>query len=71
MDNSLAASGCQLTVALGHLREALKLLDGVSAPAHIGAHVDLAIHQLQDVVGGASVRLEEVPDQIDTNAEPH
>ena len=71
MDNSLAASDCQLTVALGHLKEALKLLDAVSAPAHIGAHVDLAIHQLQYVVGRTPVRLAEPPDQIDTKAEPH
>jgi hypothetical protein len=28
------------------LRSALELLDSVSAPAQIGAHVDLAVHQL-------------------------
>lgn len=35
-----------LIEALDHLHAALDLLDRAAAPAHIGAHVDLAIHQL-------------------------
>lgn len=35
-----------LTSAADHLRTALQLLDSVEAPANIGAHVDLALHQL-------------------------
>lgn len=36
--------------ALDHLRLALDLLDGAAAPPQIGAHVDLAIHQLGSIV---------------------
>lgn len=36
-----------LSAALAHLREAIALLDEADAPAQIGAHVDLAAHQLQ------------------------
>ena len=32
--------------ALSHLQSALDLLDRASAPAHIGAQVDHALHQL-------------------------
>jgi len=35
-----------LASAVEHLRSALQLLDSVEAPANIGAHVDLALHQL-------------------------
>jgi hypothetical protein len=35
-----------LTDALSLLQSALELLDEAAAPAQIGAHVDLAIHQL-------------------------
>jgi hypothetical protein len=34
--------------ALAHLEAALALLDGADAPAHLGAHVDLAICQLRE-----------------------
>jgi hypothetical protein len=37
-----------LAEAARHLRLALDLLDSVSAPAQIGAHVDLAAHQLEE-----------------------
>lgn len=37
-----------LASALEHLRAALELLDSAEAPAHIGAHVDLALNQLED-----------------------
>ncbi len=35
-----------LTDALNLLQSALDLLDEAAAPAQIGAHVDLALHQL-------------------------
>jgi hypothetical protein len=40
--------------ALDQLRSALQLLDSASAPAHIGAHVDLAIHELYSAAAGIS-----------------
>lgn len=56
----------QLLAARDHLRLALDALDTAGAPAHIGAHVDLAIHQLEHVL---PERLG--PNgQIDMNAEP-
>lgn len=42
----------QLCLALKHLRSALGLLDASMAPAHIGAHVDLAINYLEDAMPG-------------------
>ena len=36
-----------LAEAAEHLRSALELLDSAAAPGQIGAHVDLAAHQLQ------------------------
>ncbi|HEU4683160.1 MAG TPA: hypothetical protein VFS39_01480 [Nitrospira sp.] len=36
-----------LAEAAKHLRAALELLDSACAPAQIGAHVDLAAHQLE------------------------
>jgi hypothetical protein len=33
-----------------HLRSALDLLDCAEAPAQIGAHFDLALHQLEDAI---------------------
>ena len=47
-----------LVSAADLLRSALELLDTADAPAQIGAHVDLALHQLQSellsAVGTAS-----------------
>ena len=40
--------------ALRHLQAGLDLLDRVGAPGQIGAHVDLAIHQLRDAVSNSS-----------------
>lgn len=40
----------QWTEALSHLRLALDVLDKSEAPPHIGAHLDLAIAQLEDQV---------------------
>jgi hypothetical protein len=36
--------------ALDLLHAALDMLDGAAAPAQIGAHVDLAVHQLTDTI---------------------
>jgi hypothetical protein len=36
--------------ALTHLRAAIEILDQVDAPAHIAAHVDLAVNQINDVM---------------------
>ena len=36
--------------ALGHLEKALRILDDIQVPGNIGAHVDLAICQLKDVL---------------------
>ena len=54
--------------ALQHLRSALQLLDEADAPAHLGARVDLVIHELylalaQITAGGAL-------SHIDRNADP-
>lgn len=38
--------------ALSLLEKALKILDAIEAPANIGAHVDLAICQLREVLEG-------------------
>lgn len=54
--------------ALAHLESALELLDRSFAPAQIGAHVDLAIHDLSAVV--AAVPRAGALRQIDWNAEP-
>lgn len=48
MDNSWLANIEQLLAALDHLRMALNCLDAGGAPAHIGAHVDLAVNYLQE-----------------------
>lgn len=39
-----------LSEALEKLEAALQLLDGAAAPAHIGAHVDLAVHALREAI---------------------
>ena len=39
-----------LNDALRHLQSALDLLDDASAPGHIGANVDLAMHQLESAI---------------------
>jgi hypothetical protein len=57
-----------LSQALEHLRSALELLDEGGAPAHIGAHVDLAANQLELTIAEMSVRSKE--SQIETNADP-
>lgn len=46
--------------AVDHLRTALQLLDAAEAPAQIGAHVDLALNQLQAEVVSTSA-IETIP----------
>lgn len=53
--------------ALSHLESALELLDRATAPAQIGAHVDLAIHDLSSAVD--AVPRAQLVDQIDWKAE--
>lgn len=66
------ASSCgleeMLWEALQQLRSALQLLDSASAPSHIGAHVDLAIHELYSAVAGISAGA--ALTQTARNAEP-
>ena len=59
----------QLMVALEHLSTALRLLDQIGAPAQIGAHVDLAVHQLEELVATEGSPIHD--QAIETNAEPH
>ena len=40
-----------LSQVLHQLASALDQLDEADAPAHIGAHLDLAIHQLRQAIG--------------------
>lgn len=58
----------QWDIALEQLQFAIEILDRSNAPAHIAAHVDLAIHQLRDVLGkrSSSAQL----DQVVTKADP-
>ena len=58
----------QLLLALEHLNTALQLLDQIGAPPHIGAHVDLAIHQLEGAFQSDGSQIVRQP--IETNAEP-
>jgi hypothetical protein len=67
MDNSSPTNVERLVCAFNHLRMALASLDAANAPGHIGAHVDLAINQLKDVLPEQAIGPD---DQIDTNAEP-
>ena len=57
-----------LSEALERLRSALALLDSASAPSHIGAHVDLAIHELYSAVAGISAGPALTP--TERNAQP-
>ena len=59
----------QLVEALNQLRSAIALLDQSRAPAHIAAHVDLATHQLEELIESRSPAQSGI--QIDANAEPH
>jgi hypothetical protein len=58
-----------LLEALERLRSALQLLDAAPAPAHIGAHVDLAIHELYLAAARRSAGAAFT--QIETNGDLH
>ncbi len=69
MNSDYPSSGRQLHLdALNQLKSAIDLLDRANAPGHIAAHVDLAMHQLQDVIDSefAGARLT----QMERNAAP-
>lgn len=57
------------SAALEHLQFAIRLLDDSDAPAHIAAHIDLAVHQLQEAINTNPANHHF--GQMDTNAEPH
>ena len=44
----------QMASALALMNQALGLLDDARAPAHVGAHLDLAIVRLSEAIGEAS-----------------
>ena len=46
MNDRAKGEGEMLSEAAAHLQLALEILDRAAAPAHIGAHIDLAAHQL-------------------------
>jgi len=46
-----------LKQALDHLQSSLDLLDRACAPPHIGAQLDLALHQLASLLAEACQRL--------------
>lgn len=48
MEATVKSSHEMLAEAAAHLQSALDLLDRAGAPAQIGAHVDLAAHELHD-----------------------
>jgi len=68
-DPHAAGQHNMLLEALTNLQHALDLLDQASAPAQIGAHVDLAIHELSAAV--AAIPRDPILSQIARNAEPH
>lgn len=41
----------QLSLALGEMKEALRILDELGAPGEIGSHLDLAIARLEKQLG--------------------
>jgi hypothetical protein len=47
---SLPEDGSSLENALALMKTALVLLDEAEAPSHIGAHLDLAICQLSEII---------------------
>lgn len=50
-DPKLPPSDLILRQALDQLRSALKLLDEAHVPSGVGAHVDLAVCRLEDILG--------------------
>jgi hypothetical protein len=55
-----------LAQALSHMQAALSLLDGTEVAHDVGAHLDLAIHRLSDLLAG-----EGLVDDGSRNALPH
>jgi hypothetical protein len=54
----------QMRKALALMREALDLLDGARAPAHLGAHLDLAIVRLAESIPAATTKGESPPAEV-------
>ena len=52
--------------ALSYMEAALKLLDKCDAPADIGAHLDMAICRLRDVLSQKGVRRSASPEDQST-----
>ena len=50
------------------LKISLELLDGAAAPAHIGAYVDLAAHQLAESLGSLA---SDTPNPVEQIAARH
>lgn len=51
VDNPERSAAAPLGDALTSMTTALQLLDSADAPADIAAHLDLAVHRLQEVMG--------------------
>jgi hypothetical protein len=51
MEPAASPNEASLEVALSYVESALEILDRWDAPADIGAHLDLALHRLRQVVG--------------------
>jgi hypothetical protein len=56
----------KLRAALAHLEGSLQLLDDADAAADIGAHVDLAVHRLREMLSVASPGQSAHPDEQGT-----
>ena len=54
IDEEMTARG--FSGALQHLESALKFMDECNAPAHIGAHVDLALCLLRDHIKSEALK---------------
>lgn len=54
--------------ALQLIRSSIRLLDQANAPGHIAAHLDLALHQLEDAIERDSADAR--PVQIERKAAP-
>lgn len=67
MDSDWLSNVDCVLAALKHLKLGLSALDAAGAPAQIGAHVDLALNQLEDAIPD---HLMSGLTQIDTNADP-
>lgn len=50
----------ELQSAMANMRAALELLDSAGAPADVGAHLDLAICRLRDVIRRSDYNVRDV-----------